>query len=150
MGTGWLVLQQSGIRILCCTVYNQITVPISSAQISLHLTKDISLTKRRIGSLFLFGNTREASVIVIVIVVPLSLPSLWCGQSSNTRGAIEYWKLFPLQKNSRHCHTYIILSVILITFSALLSLSSSTPHFQKISQLSERSDFYLLSTSGLR
>ena len=54
MGTGWLVLQQSGIRILCCTVYNQITVPISSAQISLHLNKDISLTKRRIGFLFLF------------------------------------------------------------------------------------------------
>ena len=130
MGKGWLVLQQSGIRILCCTMYNQITVPISSAQISLHLNKDISLTKRRIGFLFLFGDTREASVIVIVIVVPLSLPSLWCGQSSNTRGAIEYWKLFPLQKNSRHCHTYIILSVILITFSALLSLSSSTPHFQ--------------------
>ena len=129
MGTGWLVLQQSGIRILCCTMYNQITVPISSAQISLHLNKDISLTKRGIGSSF-FGDTREASVIVIVIVVPLSLPSLWWGQSSNTRGAIEYWKLFPLQKNSRHCHTYIILSVILITFSTLLSLSSSTPHFQ--------------------
>ena len=53
-----------------------ITVPISSAQISLHLNKDISLTKRRIGFLFLFGDTREASVIVIVIVVPLSLPSL--------------------------------------------------------------------------
>ena len=109
-----------------------ITVPISSARISLHLNKDISLTKRGIGSSF-FGDTREASVIVIVIVVPLSLPSLWCGQSSNTRGAIEYWKLFPLQKNSRHCHTYIILSVILITFSALLSLSSSTPHFQNSS-----------------
>ena len=52
-----------------------ITVPISSARISLHLNKDISLTKRGIGSSF-FGDTREASVIVIVIVVPLSLPSL--------------------------------------------------------------------------